>query len=712
MARTDNLTNFLTDIADTIRSKTGSQSTILAEDFDTEITTIATDGTATADDIINPKTAYSQSGKITGAIMPNYGSVESSLTYKSTTTVTGTYPAVCMTKDYKLLLVTDGDGICSYILGANGYEKTNYSATASQCGHSYSNIRGIRISPIEFDTNKVLVVTTSFSTDSTYGNLEIAMFLVNKNTGEIYTDKVLSKTNISNNAGCIAIAMSNLRADLFVMETSNNRYKIVVNNSFTNYTITELGRPYGSWCFLDCYFTQNDKLLVTTSKFGTRDGGRNVITVMDNTSYTTGNSYSYSTKSQIAVSYDNSYMINNCDLYTLSISSGSLTATNVKSNFCTKMLSGSGAVNSGYAFVTFDNSGDFVIVSSFGTGATIYKFDKTNYTLTQVVDDSTAPNVTENGLGKLYSIVCTNPIIFRGGTTVKYTYVESDNVLLSLERKTINFYNTAYDSNGTASDLLQGKILYGSSGKITGTMPNNGALNYTPTSSEQIIPAGYTSGGIVGATSGGETILNVTGDDASVSGTTLVFGSLPYTELEYIESTGTQYIDTNISISTTSNSGNTKMELKIKFEQTDTNERVIIASNNNSNIWFLAYNGTNAVYANSNYNWTASLTSTQKTSPFIISSNVANIYADSTLMASNYRTNSTFRFFRSPDNWTQNYSGIYKLYYCKIWDKDENLIADFIPVKDSNNVVCLYDKIGEDYYYNAGTGTFTAGPEV
>ena len=34
---------------------------------------------------------------------------------------------------------------------------------------------------------------------------------------------------------------------------------------------------------------------------------------------------------------------------------------------------------------------------------------------------------------------------------------------------------------------------------IVGTMPNNGVLNYTPTTSQQTIPAGYTSGGIVAA---------------------------------------------------------------------------------------------------------------------------------------------------------------------------------------------------------------------
>ena len=46
--------------------------------------------------------------------------------------------------------------------------------------------------------------------------------------------------------------------------------------------------------------------------------------------------------------------------------------------------------------------------------------------------------------------------------------------------------------------------------------------------------------------------------------------------------------------------------------------------------------------------------------------------------------------------------------YCKIY-KDTSLIRDFIPVKDENNVVCLYDKISNQYFYNAGTGDFIAG---
>ena len=49
----------------------------------------------------------------------------------------------------------------------------------------------------------------------------------------------------------------------------------------------------------------------------------------------------------------------------------------------------------------------------------------------------------------------------------------------------------------SSNQLLSGRIAYGKDGNITGTMPNNGELNYTPSDEEQTIPAGYTSGGSV-----------------------------------------------------------------------------------------------------------------------------------------------------------------------------------------------------------------------
>lgn len=66
---------------------------------------------------------------------------------------------------------------------------------------------------------------------------------------------------------------------------------------------------------------------------------------------------------------------------------------------------------------------------------------------------------------------------------------------------TLTYKNRKYYSNSdvtvTSKSILQDKIAYNASGKIIGTMPNNGTLNYTPNTTQQAIPAGYTSGGTV-----------------------------------------------------------------------------------------------------------------------------------------------------------------------------------------------------------------------
>jgi hypothetical protein len=84
MARVDNLTNFLQDVADAIKEKKeySSSQKISAANFDIEIASIETgidisDTTATEDDIISPKTAYLADGqKHTGTIIPTYATTE------------------------------------------------------------------------------------------------------------------------------------------------------------------------------------------------------------------------------------------------------------------------------------------------------------------------------------------------------------------------------------------------------------------------------------------------------------------------------------------------------------------------------------------------------------------------------------------------------------------------------------------------------------
>lgn len=69
-------------------------------------------------------------------------------------------------------------------------------------------------------------------------------------------------------------------------------------------------------------------------------------------------------------------------------------------------------------------------------------------------------------------------------------------------------------------------------------------------------------------------------------------------------------------------------------------------------------------------------------------------------------SNPILLFCRNSNNGATAKSAI-KLYSCKIYE-DDVLIRDYIPYSN-NNVVCLYDKVNNTYYYNQGTNNFTYG---
>ena len=94
---------------------------------------------------------------------------------------------------------------------------------------------------------------------------------------------------------------------------------------------------------------------------------------------------------------------------------------------------------------------------------------------------------------------------------------------------TATFYDTSGASSVSAGDVLYGVTVYGSSGSVVGSMPDNGATGGTigTVNGSYAIPSGYTSGGNVTLTNvtdcvasnilSGKSILGVSGSLSMVS---------------------------------------------------------------------------------------------------------------------------------------------------------------------------------------------------
>lgn len=73
-----------------------------------------------------------------------------------------------------------------------------------------------------------------------------------------------------------------------------------------------------------------------------------------------------------------------------------------------------------------------------------------------------------------------------------------------------------------------------------------------------------------------------------------------------------------------------------------------------------------------------------------------------------------FLFCMAQNSAAHNGSYAAQLKMCRFTIKDEsgNVVRDFIPVLDSSDTPCMYEKVKGIYHYNLGTGAFTAGAMV
>ena len=172
-----------------------------------------------------------------------------------------------------------------------------------------------------------------------------------------------------------------------------------------------------------------------------------------------------------------------------------------------------------------------------------------------------------------------------------------------------------------------------------------------------------------------------------------------YTRIQYLESTGTQYIDTGIL-------GEGTWNIVAQSEETNKN-RILVARGISGHVWFAA---TSSGYWGVSSDHPTSVPNTTKVN--------ATIIFETDKISGTVNGQSFERTESIPVNWNNymllgydnNYLFIGKLFSAK-FIQNNILIRDFIPVLDYDGTPCMLDQVEGKLYYNQGTGEFVAGPE-
>ena len=188
-----------------------------------------------------------------------------------------------------------------------------------------------------------------------------------------------------------------------------------------------------------------------------------------------------------------------------------------------------------------------------------------------------------------------------------------------------------------------------------------------------------------------------------------------YSRLNYIESSGTQYIDTLIKVKSS-------LYIEMKFNQTDNGEmhqclfggREQLSTGsygvyNNTSQIFIDYGITSSFNVSPNYIGIDTILTLDNNKLTLNNDNGSTEYL-ATENTFSYANNLFLFGMNHIDTETVDLTNM-KLYYCIIYDTDTNeMLRYFVPVRtNDNSQIGLYDIINNVLYTNSGTGTFISG---
>jgi hypothetical protein len=174
--------------------------------------------------------------------------------------------------------------------------------------------------------------------------------------------------------------------------------------------------------------------------------------------------------------------------------------------------------------------------------------------------------------------------------------------------------------------------------------------------------------------------------------------------IQYIESTGTQHIDTGVIVT-----GATGFELDFEYYE---GGRILGVVDGSFTGGFVLYGSANMYYNGISGSNGVDLGDfgVGERKKITLKNNVVTKLDGTThtFPSATFSSNGTLIIFglRYNGNVEENTRASMKLYNFKIYNGD-TLIRNFRACKDENGVYCLYDKVEKKYYYNGGTGSFS-----
>nr|DAU13658.1 MAG TPA: hypothetical protein [Bacteriophage sp.] len=194
-------------------------------------------------------------------------------------------------------------------------------------------------------------------------------------------------------------------------------------------------------------------------------------------------------------------------------------------------------------------------------------------------------------------------------------------------------------------------------------------------------------------------------------------GRLPkgYTELEYLESSGTQYIDTGFNANQ-----DTQVVMDCTLLSNTTSAAAFFGARNedasSAQQSFIAWSTGNGASIRSDYfgdNLSATYSLVGRR--IVINKNKNVCTFDDKTVTNKTNTGQlalSLYLFGIHSGATANLRGaVMRLYSCKIYDNGQ-MIRDFVPCRSDSNILGLYDLVGKQMYPNNGSGSFIGGGEV